>query len=87
MFVPEVVIVTIWLPLGASAPLQLPLAVQLVAFTETQDSVVDPPIGTVELPKVSTGTTTATLAWMNPYPESKFGVGLPIESALFLKAW
>ncbi len=58
--------VTIWLPLAATAPLQLPLAVQLVAFTETQDSVVDPPMGTDGLPKVSTGTTTAASAWMNP---------------------
>jgi hypothetical protein len=37
--VPVAVGVTVWLPLVASVPLQLPEAVQLVAFVETQVKV------------------------------------------------
>jgi hypothetical protein len=54
--------VTVWVPLGAIAPVQLPLAVQAVAVNEDQVRVVDPPTGTRVLARDMTGTTTAVFA-------------------------
>jgi hypothetical protein len=58
--------VTVWLPLAAKFPLQLPEAMQLVALIVDQVSVVEPPTATVYAPNVSAGTANAVSAWMNP---------------------
>jgi hypothetical protein len=45
----------VWVPLVASVPLQLPVAVQLVALTDDQDSVVELPAATEVAASVSSG--------------------------------
>ena len=59
---PVAVGVTVWLPLVASVPLQLPEAVQLVAFVETQVRVAVLPttIEVAETLSVAVGTGAVT---------------------------
>ena len=76
--------VSVVLPLVVCTPLQLPDAVQvLVASIADQLSVAEPPSGMEAADKDRIGTTSAVSAWMNPYPELKFGFALAIGSAVF----
>ena len=63
---PIPVIVTVWLPLAATAPLQFPVAVQPVASIVDHASVVEPPTGTAAAVRDITGTMNAVSAWTNP---------------------
>jgi len=75
--------------LVVSVPVQVVLAgtaeavhVVEVGSRVDQASVVELPSGIDVAASVSVGTTKALLAWMNPYPELKFGVVELIGSAL-----
>src|ERR1700722_1352644 len=57
--VPTAAGVTVWVPVAASVPLQLPDAVQLVAFAELQLMMVDLPTAAVVDARVSVGATAA----------------------------
>jgi hypothetical protein len=85
--VPMPVIVTVWLPLTGTAPVQLPDAVQPVASIVDQVSVVEPPTGTAGAVSDITGTMNDVSAWTKPYPESKFGDDVLIGNALPRNAW
>jgi hypothetical protein len=83
--------VTVFEPLVASAPLHAPDAVQPVALMADQLSVVGLPTVTVFTARFNVGApgancASAAPAWMNPYPESKFGVAEPMPRAVFCSA-
>ena len=80
-------IVTVWVPLVDTEPLQPPEAVQLVASIVDQVSVVEPPMGTAGALRDITGTTNAVSAWTKPLPESKLGEVAAIGKALLRNAW
>lgn len=83
------------MPLVARVPLQLPIAVQLVALAADQLMVVELPVA-MELAvnaRVGAGGTTcgkranAASACTNPWPELKFGVVDAMGNALVRSAW
>ncbi len=87
--VPAAVGVSTRLPLAACVPLQLtetplplPDAVQLVASIDVHVSVAVEPSSIDGTDSDRVGTTSAVSAWMNPYPELKFGVEVLIGNAL-----
>ncbi len=84
--------VTVWEPLVASVPDQLPDAVQFVAFTDDQVIVVELPAVTEDAASDTVGapggiSANAVSAWTKPNPElTLYPVDPPIDSALVRKA-